>query len=209
MVSRVNLWTNPGVEVDATGFSVFGVLCSIARDTAAYHRGTAALQVLADTGGGTIGATLSATGLTSGVPYTVSCYASSVAGTNVVGMTVTGNPVVGKTVSLDSVWKRVSVTFVSTATSHSINIIDLAGTFGDEFYLDSFLIEEGPTLRDYFDGSFSGCTWAGTPWASTSSGTFSYDFNVDLRDNGVNPFDITLSGSIPFMLVESWGVVLM
>lgn len=63
-----------------------------------------------------------------------------------------------------------TVTVPSNATGVLIAFGGASTTAGQQFYYDSFMIEEGSTAHTYGDGASTDWIWLGTPHASASTG---------------------------------------
>lgn len=179
--ARTNLNTNPSFETNSTGYAATGsatpTIALIGTDA---FSGTQCLKVTA-TGPNSLFPGVAGPTFTTvvGVTYTLSAWvklpvAGSVSTSSVVGY-VPGASFTN-TVTVQDTWARVSVTFVASATSHSLNLAfsDPALATGQYFYTDAWLYEQAGSALDYFDGSSPAASWTGTANASTSTKVSSF-----------------------------------
>jgi hypothetical protein len=108
------------------------------------------------------------------------------------------------------VWTRLSGSFTSlngtsgAATNALFRVLNQnSWAAGQEMYIDGAMLEQTSTLNDYFDGSFAGSSWTGTPNASTS---FTPSFDAvnysDIQvvygsENLYNRITVTRAGGLP------------
>lgn len=157
---RTNHITNPSFESGTTGWSVS--VGTLSRTTGHSKYGT--YSCTTSSVGGDPSFVMS--GLTIGVTYIASAWVyweGSPLGTAV--LKIDSTTIDTSTAASDDAWERLSGTFVASATSHTFTL-DRSPVAG--FHFDACMFTESPFPGDYFDGSQSGCEWAGTPHASKS-----------------------------------------
>lgn len=176
--TRTNLITRPSFEDSLiTGYSASGSALPVLSlfTTDSYH-GTKSLKVTAG-GANTFlpNATLPAIATVIGAKYTVSAWvklpaAGAVTGVYVLASDVGSSGQFGTGTTAVDTWSKVFVTFVATATSHTVKL-GFSGTTvaGNYFLVDAVMGEQIDSALTYFDGSSPGATWTGVAFASTST----------------------------------------
>ena len=148
VLDGVNHLTDPAFTVNDNGWDeVPGAEPDlIMLDTAHVRSGTYGLKIgWAATGtGGVVACPLY--GLEIGVPYTASVYVWVPAGDPAVRLDVDGTTVGAASTTTDT-WQRISVTWTTTAASHTLRITTTttSPTLGDVVWLDEAQVEEGST----------------------------------------------------------------
>lgn len=195
---RTNLWPNPSVETNTTGFTAHAADTAVARITTRAYSGTACLNftptvtqtMAANTlmfGGSVTNSQLAV--VTAGATYTGSTYVFS----NVdrylrVGLSFRNSA--GTLVADDTgpevlvpanTWTRLSRTSLTPVNAVVAGVLIYQGASGNRVYtagtdyisMDAVMVEQGSTLGSYFDGSTvaSGMTqaWSGTAHGSPST----------------------------------------
>ncbi|RZU35945.1 carbohydrate binding protein [Streptomyces sp. BK022] len=164
--TRLNYATNPNMESGISGYGSTGQ-ATLAAD--AYHwQGTQSLKVtVPSTATADSGISVQATGLIPGRTYTMSAKVAIAQGCgDIAPWSGTGSTQLGAakwTQAASRVdpknkrWRTLYVTF--TASSSSLNVgmnvlkSTMAAGLSSIFWVDGVLIEEGASVRDYFDGS--------------------------------------------------------
>lgn len=171
----VNLWTNPSIETDTTGYTAVGG--SIAQSALRQRFGVYSLEVTPSSSS-TSGVYAGTVDLASGQLYIASVFGYFVAGhpyklyfANTSGTQLgTAYEFYGR-----GRWERVWVMYVETSTaSRRVYVTKNGGTSLQPFYLDGLQVEVDK-LTSYIDGDQRGFIqnqnayyWTGTPHASTS-----------------------------------------
>ena len=180
-----NLMTNPGAEVNSTGFG--GPNGSTAlRSTVRAHTGVGSIVATmpVNGGGSTVGVAVFNIGALTGylepdTTYTASMYVYVPAGTvdptiSIQGSGRTGNTnPAARTTALKDQWVRLQNTFTTTASGNVVVYVlnNTATTVaGTQFWVDSMLIQAGTVPTGYADGNSAGWVWNGAAANSTSSG---------------------------------------
>lgn len=186
---RVNLVTNPSFETNTTGWGSTGAT-TIARLVSGAATSGAALLHSVVTGalpaGNSLGhIQLGVGSVTPGLTYTAQVRVRMASATprqarvairfyNAAGTTLLTTQGASTLIAdTSSPFTTLSVTEVAPATASRVAILVLNGlalVAGDEFYIDSAIIEQTSSVASYFDGSTPGGLWTGTAHASTSSG---------------------------------------
>jgi hypothetical protein len=179
MTNRVNLSTNPSIEVSTADHSAIGA-ATLAQSAVWAQGGTKSLRVTAPSCGRYFrdlfvpdGDQFTITTVI-GTTYTASAWVNVDAGYQPMQISAAG--VNGSTATGA---QRISVTFTATATS---TVVKVQGTGAHEgapafpfwptaCYIDGILAEAAPVAGTYFDGDSAGCTWSGTSGLSTSTYT--------------------------------------
>ena len=163
-----NLVPNPSFEVDAANWVAIGG--SMARVTSAAHVGAASLECVTTQGQGARTAALTLTGAQA---YTASAWVRASSGSGAVRLAFWNSSftvVASATVTADSEWQRVVVTYTpgSTGTHYVVvqNVSGAALTFG----VDAVQAEAKAYATSYADGSLgTGYAWSGTAHAAPST----------------------------------------
>lgn len=156
VLGGINYLSEPGFEVSDNGWDATPGLPPDAAtiDTDHVKSGTYGFKIgWTNTGtGGVMQVPLY--GLTIGVPYTASVYVWVPAGDPAVRLDVDG-ATVGAASTLTGQWQRISVTWTTTAASHTLRITTTttSPTVGDFVWLDEAQVEQGSTPT----------TWSSTP----------------------------------------------
>lgn len=190
-VASTNLFLNPSVEVNLTGYGSFSGSETITRVTTQQRRGSYAIQVVtsASTNRGLV-ANNGGTGflLTAGVTYTVSVDVWGTGG--VPYLLYLSGPLSSQPGTLRFIgrgrWERQVLTFTPTQTgAHNINLLKENSASTAPWWVDGWQLEQLPYATTYFDGDTVGYEydyldlttgaekpkpyqWLGTPHASTS-----------------------------------------
>jgi len=176
---RTNVVTNPGFEIDVTGWSTNGTITR-ARSTTRYYTGTASLLISPIATASDFFTSFTATGLTAGATYTASFWVYLTgAGTTYSnrGILVTGST--GGTTSSANYdttklnqWQRVSAT-ATVGTGGTFQVRAYGMTTYD-VYVDAVLMEQGSTLGTYFDGATTDTTDFDYSWGNGANASVSY-----------------------------------
>jgi hypothetical protein len=162
ILGGINYLTEPGLEVSDNGWDpVDGAEPnSVGIDNTHIRSGSFSLRIgWAATGtGGVVACPLY--GLTIGVPYTASVWVWVPVGDPAVRLDIDGTTV-GTASSTTGAFERISVTWTTTAASHTLRITTTitSPVIGDEVWLDEAQVEEGSTPT----------AWSSTPATSTSA----------------------------------------
>lgn len=146
VAAGINLATEPGFEVDDGGWEALAgqAPSSAGVDTGHVKSGTFAHKITwATTGtGGVLQRTLY--GLTIGIPHTASMYVWVPAGDPAVRLDIDGTTV-GSPSSTTGSFQRISVTWTTTAASHTLRITTTTTSpaSGDAVWMDEWQVEEG------------------------------------------------------------------
>ncbi len=176
---RTNLCTNPSFETNTTGWVASGTpLPTIVQSATQAFVGTQSLKVTS-TGAPTSfpGVGYTFTGLTVGATYTCSAYVYlQTPFTGSVTAVINGVQYFGSATTTIGSWKRISITFTATSTSHTFLLYGNGFTTGQFFYVDAVLIEQAGSVGSYFDGATTAdaiytYSWTSTANASTSLAT--------------------------------------
>jgi len=174
-----NLWTNPSVEFNTTGFA--GTGATISRSTTYARFGTACVRTVtpnAATGEGVITPSTVAAGgiaVTVAESYTFSVY---VFGAGTVIAEISWRDAAGallsnsstSTITLTTSWVRYSVTATAPASSAVAMLrVKTASQQASTFYCDGWQLQKLSYLTTYIDGTQSGCIWNGPAHGSTST----------------------------------------
>jgi hypothetical protein len=178
-VQRTNYCPRPSMEV--SGGWAAAANATIATTTADKYAATQSLLVSKPTTASSgISASVACPGLTIGATYIYSAYVKRQAGIAGISLGQPGTLVdASRSYSATpTAWTRLWVTFVATATSHTITAFAASAIntgsaeAGENFYLDAVMIEQvDPDIRvpsEYFDGSQPGCRWQGVAHGSIS-----------------------------------------
>lgn len=175
--TRLNYAANPNMESGITGYHQVAS-ASLAADSSFSWRGTQSLKVTVPAGAtADSGASFRVSGLLPGRTYTMSAKVSVAIGCgDIAPWSGTGTMQVHNTQWTqaanaldpdDPHWRTLHVTFTTAASSVSLGLNVLHGTMtpstSSMFWVDGVLVEEGETVRDYFDGS----TGDGYLWEAT------------------------------------------
>lgn len=134
-----NLCSNPGLDVDATGWS--GQNGTLTRSTTSPYSGAGCGLLTQTALGTTMSAIFTVSGLTIGKSYEMSAWVKNSVGSARLVAFWTG--VYGTSVSLSASWQQIKHTMVATATSHIIYITQSTATVsGDAFFFDEFVFSE-------------------------------------------------------------------
>src|SRR6266498_1027327 len=176
---RTNLCTNPSFETNTTGWAGGGTpLPTIAQSATQAYVGTQSLKVTSPGTPTSFPAAASAmTGLPAGAVYTCSAYVylqTPFSGS--VTAAINGVQYFGSATATTGSWKRISITFTATSTSHTFLLYGNGFTTGQFFYVDAVLIEQAGSVGSYFDGATTAdaiytYSWTSTANASTSLAT--------------------------------------
>lgn len=156
VTTRTNLATNPSAETNLTGWVQAGAgVGTLTRDTTKPLFGIAAVKYVFTSGsasGVQYGAPLAVTANTT---YTLSFYVYLESGTFPTVQIVDGS--YGNSVVMSNgvgvgAWTRLSKTFTTGASQTTLMFYNTTSV-ASVFYLDGILLEQSPTLGDYFDGS--------------------------------------------------------
>lgn len=112
---------------------------------------------------------------------------------------------------IPNTWTRGSVTFIALQTTHRIILNRPNGT--TDVYWDNVQLEKSSGANVYFDGDSVGCSWTGTPHASTSIGTgarflaFYQRTSLSSPVNDAVEFGFNVHGSTThFPYLNKWGL---
>jgi hypothetical protein len=173
--TRVNLLTNPSVELALTGWSTLAG-STIARVTTGGYAGPAAVQVTRGTTSNNQGIA-GTVAVVSGQQYTFSAYLRNTAGITRNMYAQIGWP--GGTFSTSTItavaaadgWVRLAATGTApssgTAALYVVTGTTAQNASGQTALIDALLMEQSATAGSYFDGSKDGF-WTGDPHTSTS-----------------------------------------
>ena len=181
-----NRAVNPSYETNTTSWTA-QANATIGRATSGGLFGSSYMTVEHTSSGSSVAATQTFSGLTVGNSYTITVYVLRLAGTQGAGVGVTGTMTPTSATSeafaaSPTAWTRLRYTFVATGTSHTAQVFPASayntastGT-GAKIGVDGWMITDGSSVIDYFDGSFSPAedvtyAWTGTAHASTSTKT--------------------------------------
>jgi general secretion pathway protein G len=174
-----NVATNPGLEVNTTGWGSTWVATPVARVTtgSGIVTGSAAFEISAGTANAS-GGQYNHSNLQANTAYTVSAYVTLISGDGNPFMisandgagtrawkSITASLVAGQPV-------RVNLTWTSSATPNgNISFMRNGASAGTAVIrIDNLMITQGSTLNNYADGSSTGWTWSGAANNSTSTG---------------------------------------
>lgn len=177
--SVTNEFTNPGIEVDTTGWSIHAGANTPTRDTTQKHSGTASIKWTSTVASGETALRYTTIGVMPGHLYALSgwvfqdtsrAFRLRVRWKNDAGVTVRDNGIAPITPAA-STWARISAIFVPPpgATSAEIHAASTPSAVGQATYLDDVMWHEGSEVVPYFDGSTpagGGYTYA---WSSTAN----------------------------------------
>jgi len=184
--ATTNLWTNPSIEQDTTGFSASGsgTPPTISRDATFARFGTYSLKIVCIGDGANQGvstpAGASGIAATVGTSYTTTVYAKGSGTIYLRHRWYNGAAIVstdsGTGVALSATsWQRLTIT--STAPATTTNLTALIGTTTAQavtYYVDGLQVEAKAYATTYIDGDQPGGTWAGLRHGSTSSRAANY-----------------------------------
>lgn len=178
---RTNLCTNPNFETATTGWAASGTPLPTIGLSGVQKRSGVQSLIVTSTGTSTFfeGVNYTASGLTVGAVYTFSVYVynPSVGGVGDIGILIGGGSFGAGAGGTKDSWKRISVTWTATATTHSMNIfMQSPSGAGSVFYVDDALLEQSGTIGAYFNGGTTAdssytYSWSGTANLSTSIAT--------------------------------------
>jgi hypothetical protein len=196
--TRTNLWPNPSVETNTTGFSSFATGGAVSRITTRFFNGLACLNFSTASnqtyGGNSLLFGSSTTNsqlavVTAGETYTGSVYVFVNTDRYLrigINFRNSSGSYVGDSIGSDvfvpaNTWTRVSTTVVAPANAVRAGVRIFQGATGNRTYItgtdfisyDAVLIEQGSMLGTYFDGDTTDTftarnSWTGTANASTS-----------------------------------------
>ena len=186
--SYTNLVVNPSAEVDTTGWATSGYFTNAAvltRDTGAgnFFTGSAGFKVVGDglatlQGFETSPALDSATSrssfaLQAGTTYTFEVYIKSSSGTTalqlVLGAADASADIATQNITITTSWAKYAVSWTPTKDTANVRaVIRVPAAAAATYFFDAAIITASPSGVGYFDGSTEGCSWTGTPHASTS-----------------------------------------
>lgn len=165
--TRLNYAGNPNMESGITGYNQVAS-ASIAADSSFFWKGTQSLKVTVPAGAtADSGVTFRVSGMIPGRTYTMSAKVSIAIGCgDITPWSGTGTVQVRNAQWTqaanaldpdDPRWRTLHVTFTTAAPSAYLGLNVLHGTMpagiASMFWVDGVLVEEGETVRDYFDGS--------------------------------------------------------
>lgn len=180
---RTNMVPNPSLETDTTGWVAEASVGSLTRSTAQSWSGAASLLVESSAGGGATYAVstlpaLAGMPVTPGQDYTAQARARAVTAARTAALTARWYDAEGALLS--SVAGAALATSTGAWSVHSVTatapagaaFMDVAATLSraadavEAHYLDAVLVEESPTLGDYFDGDSPDTTEVTYAWAT-------------------------------------------
>ena len=200
VTSYLNETTNPGIEVNTTGYGTAASFrtntgATLTRVTTEHHSGVAALRVVT-TATAIQGVDYTTVSVVAGVPKTVSVWAKGNAGgeavTLLLGDGTVGNASTGLT--LTTSWQRMSVTLTPTATGTTGVAVTQNTATVKTFFLDDWVIVNGSTAPQTLDGDLgTGYVWLGTTGLSASAGP-----NAVLSTEPIVPLELSsIAGDVP------------
>lgn len=195
---QTNACSNPGLEVDTTGWSTFGANPpTIARDTSNQRTGSGCLSVTWATASGLFGPQFTASGLTVGTTYVFGGWVKVASGPNV-AILMAGVGFGGQTGSAS--YAFISGQFTATATTQLCQFCtSSATTAGQQCYIDDVIVFSGGTgsLTSDRTGAYPlgnallSATAAANVWAGTSGLDLQHALNVKAGNTaGVNMRDV-------------------
>lgn len=200
VISYVNEITNPGFEVNTTGWGTASSFrnnsgATLTRVTTEHHTGVAALRVVT-TATANQGADFTALSVVAGRPKTVAGWVKGNVGGESVQLMV-GDGTVGNassTIVCTTSWQRVSVTLTPVATGTTGAAFIQTAASVKTFFVDDVLAVDGTVAPTYFDGSSgTGYVWLGTTDLSKSAGP-----NAALSTEPVATLELTgVAGDVP------------
>lgn len=200
VTSYLNESTNPGIEVNTTGYGTSSSFrtntgATLTRVTSEHHSGVAALRIVT-TATAIQGADYITVSVVAGVPKTISVWAKGNAGgeavTLLVGDGTVGNASAGLT--LTTSWQRMSVTLAPIATGTTGVAITQNTATVKTFFVDDWVIVNGTTAPQTLDGDLgTGYVWLGTTGSSASAGP-----NAVLSTEPIVPLELSsVAGDVP------------
>lgn len=170
---RTNYVTNPSLETNLTGYTVFGDAAkdpTITRVNDRAWRGSWSLKAVTKANGYPW-TFYTVSGLTIGQTYTARAMVYSTSSSEVAWLSVTGTGVYDSNTGFDR-WVAMSVTFTATATSHRLELHSpTSATVPLTTWWDGLYVGDS---GEYFDGDSTSSTptveyeWSGAAHASTS-----------------------------------------
>jgi len=177
-----NLSTNPSAEANLSGYSGPNGATLTQSNVRSKEGNSSILVNLPTAGSSYVGVNVSLgysipTNFKANTTYQFSTWVYVPNGTVNVFLSAQGNGVAssncGSTVTaIKDAWARLACSFTTTASgSFALYVLNSGGsTAGMQFYVDSIMFTEGPSLYNYADGESSNWTWNSTPNNSTSTG---------------------------------------
>lgn len=151
---RLNLASTPSFEAGMGAWITTGSGTG-AQDTTLFHGiGAASAKITATAGSGVYGTSLALPNLVVGRRYIASAWVQAGAPgltLSVIGRSAVSGSTFDQPDEIDGMWRRVSLVWDAGSSTETLH---LESTAPGSFWVDQVLVEEGDTLRDYFDGSF-------------------------------------------------------
>lgn len=137
--SYPNLVSNPGLEVDTTGWS--GQNATLTRSTTTPYSGSGCGLLTQTATGGTMSALITVSGLTVGKSYSISAWVRNSVGASRGVAIWTGS--YGQSVNLSASWQQIRSSIVATSTSQLVYITQTTAVVtGDAFFFDELVVSE-------------------------------------------------------------------
>ena len=197
---RINLATDPSFELTTGGWEPSNSGSSVQRTTAKYYSGTSSVRVYQRFFGNSIGAgTL--VSCVAGRTYSISFKLWLEVGRSITVRSDATNANYGPFIPISGTdnWQTVTINNIY-ATGNQVGVIFFSNdTLLTEAFIDELIVEESSTVGTYFDGSSPGCSWSGTPNASTSiSNQIATYKSHTFTATGSSTFQVTELGVAPY-----------
>jgi hypothetical protein len=176
MVYSTNLVPNPSVEVGLTGYAALSgaTISQTSQDALSGQYSMSVTTPGLVSGEGFTAPSVTFTGVV--VPSSMQLGLSGESGILLVSAVVTGTGVIAQvTVNLTPAWQTVTLNGLAISSGATAYlVVQTSSPQPLTFLADAFQYEPESPAHPYIDGSLPGCSWTGTPNASSSTRAYQY-----------------------------------